>query len=599
MRIRYSFKGEERGFLSPLDAIVVGRAKENVTVDLQLTADATVSRPHARISFENGQYWIEDLGSRLGTFVDAVDIKGRGKVQLNPTSGIRIGATTLFVEMPEKSQEATQLVANAKISPILQPKEPATLAQIVIDETESAPDDLAVAQPSIGAAVPLVPAEPVTSRHQRVLYELLLNFGTAAPLDKLLQLAVERLLSAIPAARRGSLLLKEPGSDGLLLKAHSPAGEPAVSLTLAEHAMSRGGGFIWHSGGDAGAVDAFVPGATPSMESFRIASGIYAPLVWRGETFGAVCVDNSDTSLEFGECDLEFVVAVGQHVALVISNYRLREDARRNAALVERLLTNFSPAVRRRLLQKARAGRLKLGGEKSEVTILSSDIRGFTTTTADMDPADVVDMLNGYFSAMVNAVFRHGGTVDKFIGDAILAVFGSPEPDAEQHLHAVHAAMAMQSAIAEVNEVRRARGQVVCEMGIGIHCGEVLHGFVGSEERMEFTVIGDAVNRAARYCDGARGGQVLISQEMYQRVWQSVRGVSVPIATKHEGEFRAFRVSEVRKRSAEPAAAEDAEPAPGRALGATTLIPGKSRPPSGSAQQSIGREEIDTDPAHR
>ena len=426
---------------------------------------------------------------------------------------------------------------------------------------------------------------------------MLLNFGTAAPLDKLLQFAVERVLKAVPAARRGALLLKEPGSGVLLLKAHSPTGEPAVSLTLAEHAMSRGGGFIWQNGSGFGAGAAVArEAAMPSMETFQIASGIYAPLIWGGETFGAICVDN-DTSHEFSESDLEFVVAVGQHVALVISNYRLREDVRRNAALVERLLTNFSPAVRRRLLQKARAGRLKLGGEKSEVTILSSDIRGFTATTAEMDPADTVDMLNGYFSAMVNAIFRNNGTVDKFIGDAILAVFGSPEPDAEQHLHAVHAAMEMQLAIAKVNEGRRARGQIVCEMGIGIHCGEVLHGFVGSEERMEFTVIGDAVNRAARYCDGARGGQVLISQEMYQRVWQSVKGVSVPILTKHEGEFRAFRVAEIRSRSEKSAPADD--PGAVKHVSGSTLVPAKSPPPNSPPQETAGREEIDADTAHR
>jgi adenylate cyclase len=598
MRIRYIFKGEERRFESALNSIVVGRPKQNAAFDLDLTPDSTVSRPHARISFENGQHWIEDLGSLVGTFIDADDINGCGKVRLPETSSVRIGATTLFLEPLADSKATANVVANAKISPILQPKEPAILARIPADETESPLDGSSLVAARSRVAVAREPVEPVASGQQRVLYELLLNFGTEAPLDKLLQFAVERLLTAIPAARRGALLLKDLGGGGLLLKAHSPAGDPAVSLTLADHAMSHGGGFIWQNGSGFGAGAAVAPAAAmPSMETFQIASGIYAPLVWRGETFGAICVDNSDTSLEFDECDLEFVVAVGQHVALAISNYRLREDVRRNAALVERLLTNFSPAVRRRLLQKARAGRLKLGGEKSEVTIMSSDIRGFTATTADMDPADVVDMLNGYFSAMVNAIFRNNGTVDKFVGDAILAVFGSPEPDPEQHLHAVHAAMEMQIAIAKINEARRARGQIVCEMGIGIHCGEVLHGFVGSEERMEFTVIGDAVNRTGRYCDGARAGQVLISQEMYQRVWQSVKGVSVPIATKHEGEFRAFRVAEIRDRSEKSTPAD--EPDAVKHVSGSTLVPSKSPPPSSPPQEATGHEEIDADTAHR
>jgi adenylate cyclase len=343
--------------------------------------------------------------------------------------------------------------------------------------------------------------------------------------------------------------------------------------------MKCGGGFIWQRGAGLGAGAVGTPKvATPSMETYRIAAGIYAPIVWRGETFGVVCVDNSDASTGFTERDLDFVVAIGQHVALVISNYLLREDARRNASLVERLMTNFSPAVRRRLVQKARIGRLKLGGEKSEVTILCSDIRKFTTKTIGMDPDDVVEMLNAYFSAMVNAIFAYSGTVDKFIGDAVLAVFGSPEADDEQYMHAVQAAFAMQESIKKVNDVRRARGQVVCEMGIGIHCGEVLHGFVGSEERMEFTVIGEAVNRASRYCDGAHGGQVLISQDMYERVWQLVAGVSIPIATKHEGEFRAFRVAQIRSRA--PRAVEIAAPAEStdRIGTATTVIPAKLAP---------------------
>jgi adenylate cyclase len=246
---------------------------------------------------------------------------------------------------------------------------------------------------------------------------------------------------------------------------------------------------------------------------------------------------------------LRLLVAAAQYAALAIANHRLCDELQSNVKLIERLLTNFSPAIRQRLLAKARGGRLRLGGEKSEVTILSSDIRGFTRLTAHMDAEEVVDMLNSYFSALVDAIFRHDGTIDKFIGDAILAVFGSPEPDPDQHAHAVRAAIAMQKSLAEVNAVRKARGQVVCEMGIGVHCGPVLHGFIGSEERMEFTVIGDTVNRTARYCDGAPAGQVLISPEVHQRVWKLVRAEPMSIPTKHEGDLPAFRVLECKEGS--------------------------------------------------
>jgi adenylate cyclase len=333
-------------------------------------------------------------------------------------------------------------------------------------------------------------------------------------------------------------LLKAP-SSGLLLKAHLPPGDPSVSTTLAEHAMNCGGGFIWQRAEEASANPV-------SVLANQIASGIYAPLTWRGETFGVICVDNCRGARQFTDDDLRIAVAVAQHVALAIANHRLREELQSNAALVERLLTNFSPAIHRRLLEKARRGRLKLGGEKSEVTILSSDIRGFTAMTANMDAQDIVDMLNAYFSALVSAIFRHDGTVDKFVGDSILAVFGSPEPDADQHSKAIMAALAMQAAIDEVNEARRSRGLPVCEMGIGIHCGEVLHGFVGSDERMEFTVIGDAVNRTARYCDAAGPKQVLISPDMYQRVWKLVVATQTAINTKHEGNLPAYLVEGLR-----------------------------------------------------
>jgi adenylate cyclase len=518
MRIRYFHihDGQEKTFESSATSIVIGRPKSGqVTVDLDLSPDLAVSRPHARISFENDSYWIEDLGSNRGTKVYDEEIKGRGKVPLRERSCVCVGETMLFVER-------SNLIDNATISPILQAKEPPAL--VIGGVGEGTPSTLAAAE--------------TASRHARLLYELVLQSSASAPLDTLFQIAVERLVAAMPAAERGALLLKVL-SSAPLLKAHLPPGEPSVSMTLAEHAMSCGGGFIWRRADDASANPA-------SVLANQMGSGIYAPLTWRGETFGVICVDNCNGSLQFTKDDLELAVAVAQHVALAIENHRLREDLLHNATLVERLLTNFSPAIRRRLLEKARRGRLKLGGERSEVTILSSDIRGFTATSAKMDVQDVVDMLNGYFSALVSAIFRHDGTVDKFVGDSILAVFGSPEPDANQHGKAIRAALDMQTAMNEVNDVRRSRGQTVCEMGIGIHCGEVLHGFVGSEERMEFTVIGDAVNRTSRYCDAAGPRQVLISPELFQRVWKLVCATRTAVDTKHEGILPAYQIEGLR-----------------------------------------------------
>jgi adenylate cyclase len=209
---------------------------------------------------------------------------------------------------------------------------------------------------------------------------------------------------------------------------------------------------------------------------------------------------------------------------------------------LSRLLTNFSPKTREHLLERAQHGRLRLGGERSEVVVLESDIRGFTKLTEHMDTDEVVDLLNDYFSALVDAIFKHDGTVDKFIGDAILAVFGSPEPDPLRHEKAISAALSMQTAAREVSARRRAQRRVTCEIGIGLHCGEVLHGFIGSAERMELTIIGETVNFAARYCNGAAAGEILITPALYQRTWSFIDSEFASIQTKHEGVLPAYRL---------------------------------------------------------
>jgi adenylate cyclase len=140
----------------------------------------------------------------------------------------------------------------------------------------------------------------------------------------------------------------------------------------------------------------------------------------------------------------------------------------------------------------------KLGGTRTEVTILLTDIRNFTSISELMDPWDVVELLNSYFPGMINIIFRHQGMVDKFIGDSILAVFGVPVPREDDPLRAVRAALEMQSGLQAINKRRARKRQKTLEIGIGITSGTVISGNIGSERRMDYTVIGDPVNLAAR-----------------------------------------------------------------------------------------------------
>jgi class 3 adenylate cyclase len=206
-----------------------------------------------------------------------------------------------------------------------------------------------------------------------------------------------------------------------------------------------------------------------------------------------------------------------------------------------------SPEIARTVLESP-AG-LRLGGEKREVTILMSDLRGYTALAGDMDPEVVVQMLNGYLGRMSEIVFEHGGTVDEFIGDAVLAIFGAPMTQADHAARAAACALAMQRAMEEVNRGHAARGWPRVAMGIALNTGAVVVGNIGSERRAKYGVVGSSVNLVARIEDVTRGGEVLVSASTRERLGDAAevgpprtieaKGVRDPVVVY---ELRALRV---------------------------------------------------------
>jgi adenylate cyclase len=167
-------------------------------------------------------------------------------------------------------------------------------------------------------------------------------------------------------------------------------------------------------------------------------------------------------------------------------------------------------------------GHLVLTGDRREVTVLFCDIRGFTRLSERLGPEDVVLLLNQFYTLMIETTFKHDGTLDKFMGDGVMCIFGAPIKHDDHALHAIRTAVAMQDAMRALSDRRVAEGRDPIAAGIGVSAGEVVAGTFGTEDRMEYTVIGDSVNVAARLESIAKPGQILISARTFDKVRDDV-----------------------------------------------------------------------------
>ena len=503
------FQGHQNQAEVDADDIVIGRTVGDASPDLALDFDEQVAGRHMRVWIQDGSTWVEDLGSPGGVMVNGLRIEQPQAVTM--ADQVVIGETNLMLMGSGQGVQSAPSPGDGS------------------DNTEF----LIKGEVDAGMAS-MKDIRNTSERQLDLLFDLPLQFAAERDLSKLFRLVLNKVIEITPGAKRGALLVVDRNKGKLAVRASIPEDDPPISRTLIKRAAAEGKGFIWSAEGE---VD-----FSQSMKALSISTGMYCPLMWQGDVMGVICVDTPENTKSFTDDDLKFLIAVAHYAAAALSNSELQADIEFKNKVQERLLTNFSPKLRSKLVDQARVGELEPGGERSQVTLLMSDIRGFTNTTATMDVQHVVDMLNEYFTELVQAIFENDGTIDKFIGDAILAVFGSPDKDVDQQLKAVKAAMAMQEAVVRVNEKRKARGDVCCDLGIGLHYGEVLHGFIGAEDRLEFTVIGDTVNRTARFCDGARKGMIVISPELHDFVQDRFEFKELTFPTKHEGDFKGFEV---------------------------------------------------------
>jgi adenylate cyclase len=273
-----------------------------------------------------------------------------------------------------------------------------------------------------------------------------------------------------------------------------------------------------------------------------IRSTMCVPLLHGDELLGIMHMDSQIATNAFTEKDLQLFTGISAQAAIAIQNARLVrkiETETKTRAQFQRLL---SP----NLVEQLVAGKLHLekGGELREVTILISDIRGFTSMSEKKEPAEIVQMLNEYFEVMVDILFRAQGTLDKYVGDEIMALFGAPVDMPDAPLNAVRCAVDMQKALREFNRTRIAEGQEAIKIGIGINTGRVITGAIGSSRTLQYTAIGDAVNTASRLCSIAKQGEIILSESTMRRVVDHVDAVTMaPVRLKgKENEQQVYNI---------------------------------------------------------
>ena len=235
------------------------------------------------------------------------------------------------------------------------------------------------------------------------------------------------------------------------------------------------------------------------------------PLVYQGEVEGILAVGHKKSGHFYSREDVDLLTTLAGHGAVSLVNARMAEQMQKEEIVRTNLARYLSPQIVDKIVKHD--VQVNLGGDRKVVTVLFSDIRNFTTITESRPPDQLVHILNEYFTEMAKIIFDHQGSLDKYIGDAIVAVFGSLIPLENPAENAVAAAVAMMKRLPALNLHWEARYGFSMNIGIGINTGEVFLGNIGSPERMEFTVIGDAVNVASRFSGLAKSGQILVTKD--------------------------------------------------------------------------------------
>ncbi len=507
----------EQSFELPEGSTTIGRTEESTICVLH----KSLSRRHARLERAGERILLVDLSSKNGTFVDEVRIE---RHELSVGMSFRCGEVTFKLSEGASAEP-----------PALEP----TQVQALHTRFSAGPMDTLVRRrtDSQGGSVLKVRGSGSGDRAQdklQVLLKVSQLLSSPGPIESLLE-RILQLVFQILEVDRAAVLLVDPASGQLRSRvAQTASGEQPTGPFYSQHIVD----YVRTHSVAALFADAQVDprlGTADSVMLQSIRASLCAPLKPRDQVLGVLYVDNVSLANRFTQEDLVFLTAFANPAAIALENSLLSQRLAEEAVLRNTYQRFFPPATLEKLKQ-SRGGALEV--IETEVTILFSDITGFTSLSSNLEPRQVVDLLNAYFPVMAEIVFRHEGTLEKYIGDALMAVWGAPFSHPDDAERAVRAAVEMQRALEVLNARWRSQGAPELSIHVGLNTGRVAAGNIGSEQYLQYATIGDATNVASRVCGLAEAGEIVLHQhtveKLRERPWPLHALPPAPVKGKNE-----------------------------------------------------------------
>ncbi len=474
MFVLVSSTGDRRFTLKEGATLVAGR---DIACDLPIL-DPGISRRHVQLVVDEQGITLTDLSSRNGTWVNGARVQ---EARVRPGDAINFGTVAFTLLRATDAAPRPAIVSTALDG-----------SATIIRERSVPSGDTAVTE--------------VAGQRLSKLIRLAQRLGGLATVDALLPIVVDNLFRAFDADRVAIVLR---GADGALeirvaRDTHGTDVQRAVPRAIVQGVAERQVALLTHDARE----DTRTAGESVVRQAVR--SAMAAPLLGEGHvTLGVLYVDNQHNASAFGDDDLNFLVAFAGIAAAAVEREAASSRLRHAAHVRENFERYFTPQLAARIAGSTET--MSLGGHRQPVVVLFSDIRGFTSIAESLPPVEMATQLNEYFGAMVECVFAHEGALDKFIGDALMAYWGAPEPHVDDAVRAVRAAQDMRAAVARLNARWRAEGRPELHAGIAVHSGEAFVGNIGSPQRLEFTLIGDTVNVTNKLCSVACADEVLVT----------------------------------------------------------------------------------------